>query len=265
MSDLSSLANTSVVNYVSFCLIFFVLKYKYFAEDKFMWIIVFFIVACMLQFVNNLYLSSLPLFCGGVQVNISLYATLFPWIIIFGSFAICLIVFPGWLRAFSNTFGIKAAQMFGIEDAINKLFDSASKDELASNARARGDIDLLKAIDSIYTGKTLFINELTYDDVVLDKKKKADGITLETGPDGKPITTVSWKSLDDLTPAGLNKAKLSDEDKKNLYDKILLKDTVGHFIWYVLVGSMTVLVSTNTLLNSGCDTKSGDYNTIFNS
>jgi len=148
MSDLSSLANTSVVNYVSFCLIFFVLKYKYFAEDKFMWIIVFFIVACMLQFVNNLYLSSLPLFCGGVQVNISLYATLFPWIIIFGSFAICLIVFPGWLRAFSNTFGIKAAQMFGIEDAINKLFDSASKDELASNARARGDIDLLKAIDN---------------------------------------------------------------------------------------------------------------------
>jgi len=255
MSDLSSLANTSVVNYVSFCLIFFVLKYKYFAADKFMWIIVFFIVACMLQFVNNLYLSSLPLFCGGVQVNISLYATLFPWIIIFGSFALLLIVFPGWLRVFSNTFGIKAAQMFGIDDAINKLFNSADKEELASNAKARGDIDLLKAIDSVYTGKTLFINELTYDDVKIDKKPDKDG---------NPVLSVTWPSLDNLTPAGLNKAKLNDMDKKNLYDKILLKDTVAHFIWYVLVGSMTVLVSTNTLLNSGCDTKSGDYNTIFN-
>jgi hypothetical protein len=83
--------------------------------------------------------------------------------------------------------------------------------------------------------------------------------------DGKPQITVIWPSLDNLTPAGLNKEKLDENAKKNLYDKILLKDTVGHFIWYVLVGSMTVLVSTNTLLNSGCDTKSGDYNTIFNS
>jgi hypothetical protein len=261
MSDLSSLANTSVVNYVSFCLIFFVVKFKYFADDKFMWIIVFFIVACMLQFINNLYLSSLPLFCGGVQVNISLYATLFPWIIIFGSFALCLIVFPGWLRAFSNTFGIKAAQMFGIDAAIDKLFNPENKEELASLAKARGEIDLLKAIDSVYTGKILFINELTYDDVVVGKKMENNKVV--TDAEGKPMISVTWPSLDKLTPAGLTKGQLLDEDKKNLYDKILLKDTVGHFIWYVLVGSLTVLVSTNTLLNSGCDTKSGDYSTIF--
>jgi hypothetical protein len=145
--------------------------------------------------------------------------------------------------------------MFGIDDAINKLFNSADKEELASNAKARGNIDLLKAIDSVYTGKTLFINELTYDDVKVDKI---------IDKDGNSKLSVTWPSLDSLTPAGLNKAMLNDQDKKNLYDKILLKDTVAHFIWYVLVGSMTVLVSTNTLLNSGCDTKSGDYNTIFN-
>jgi hypothetical protein len=262
MSDLSSLANTSVVNYVSFCLIFFVLKYKYFAEDKFMWVIVFFIVACILQFVNNLYLSSLPLFCGGVQVNISLYATLFPWIIIFGSFAMCLFVFPGWLRAFSNTFGIKAAQMFGIDEVIDELFNPENKELLASKAKDKNNIDLLKAIDSIYTGKILFINELTYDDVKIDKKTNPDGSPDLSG-DGKPKISVIWPSLDNLTPAGLTKESLSDDKKKKLYDKILLKDTVAHFIWYVLVGSMTVLVSTNTLLNSGCDTKTGDYNAIF--
>jgi len=264
MSDLSSLANTSVVNYVSFCLIFFVLKYKYFTEDKFMWIIVFFIVACILQFINNLYLTSLPLFCGGVQMQISLYATLMPWIIIFGSFAICLIVFPGWLRAFSNTFGMKAAQMFGIDETIDKLFDSASKSQLAESAKDLGNIDLLKAIDSVYTGKTIFINELTYDDVEITKIMKPDN-SLDLDPTGKPKIVVKWENLDSLTPAGLNKKYLDDDDKKKLYDKLLLKDTVGYFIWYVLVGSMTVLVSTNTLLNSGCDSKAGDYNTIFNS
>ena len=50
-----------------------------------------------------------------------------------------------------------------------------------------------------------------------------------------------------------------------LHEKILLKDTVGQFIWFLLIGSLTVLVSTNTLLNRGCSTKNGDYNTIFNS
>ena len=264
MSDLSSLANTSVVNYVSFCLIFFVLKYKYFSDDKFMWIIAFFILACMLQFINNLYLTSLPLFCGGVQVNISLYATLIPWIVIFGSFALCLIVFPGWLRAFSNTFGIKAAQMFGIDEVIDELFKSENKLELVSDAKARNDIDLLKAIDSVYTGKILFINELTYDDVEIRTKLKSDN-TPDLAPDGKTQITVNWPSLESLVSARLTKEQLTEENKKKLYDKILLKDTVGHFIWYVLVGSMTVLVSTNTLLNIGCDTKSGDYNSIFNS
>ena len=50
-----------------------------------------------------------------------------------------------------------------------------------------------------------------------------------------------------------------------LHEKIILKDTVGYFIWFLLIGSLTVLVSTNTLLNSGCATKNGDYNAIFNS
>jgi len=256
MSDLSSLANTSVVNYVSFCLIFFVLKYRYFASDKYSWIFVFFIIACILQFVNNLYLSSLPSFCGSIQLNISLYATLMPWIIIFGSFCLCLFIFPGWLRAFSNTFGLKAAQMYGIEDVVNKIFLPDERSKVVTTARQNNNIDLLRAIESIYSGKTVFVNELKPDDFQINPSRP--------GADGLPVPeTYSWPSLTSLIDSGIV-TSIKQEDMKELYENILLKDTVGHFIWFLLIGSLTVLVSTNTLLNSGCSTETGNYNAIFN-
>lgn len=266
MSDLSSLANTSVVNYVSFCLIFFVIKYKYFPDDKYKWVLAFFVIACLLQFVNNLYLSSLPAFCGGVQMNLSLYATLFPWIIIFGTFALFLIVFPGWLRIFSNTFGVKAAQMYGIDDTLDSIFTEDEKIKAADQAKSKTDINinLLKAIDSIYNSKTIFVNELSPDNVNFIQEKDKDGKTI-LGEDGKPKTTLQWDQLDRLMPAGIVTNRISYELKFKLYNNVLLKDTVAYFMWYVLVGSLTVLISTNTLLSSGCSTESGDYNAIFNS
>ena len=277
MSDLSSLANTSVVNYVSFCFLFFVFKYRYFTKDKFMWIFIFFSLACILQFINNLYLSTLPSFCGEAQPGLSLYATLMPWIIIFGSFCLCLVVFPGWLRTFSNTFGLKAAQMFGIDEVINQILLPEERDEAIKNANQ--NIDMLRAIESIYTGKNILINEMKSDDFVLYKLnvegkpvnekgeviKGVNGVDLpSTDSDGKPIQYYNSELLTKFIQMKFL-TKAPPELIGKLHDKILLKDTVGHFIWFLLIGSLTVLVSTNTLLNSGCSTKNGDYNTIFNS
>ena len=181
MSDLSSLANTSVVNYVSFCFLFFVFKYRYFAKDKFMWVFIFFSLACILQFINNIYLSSLPAFCGEANAGVAMYATLMPWVIIFGTFSIFLVVFPGWLRVFSNTFGLKAAQMFGIDDVINQILIVPDERDKAIDS-AGTNIDVLRAIESIYTGKTILINEMNPEDFVI----------LPGGPvdkEGKPLMT----------------------------------------------------------------------------
>jgi len=276
MSDLSSLANTSVVNYVSFCFLFFVFKYKYFTRDNFIWIIIFFSLACMLQFINNLYLSSLPSFCGKAQAGISLYATLMPWIIIFGSFCLFIIIFPGWLRVFSNTFGLKAAQMFGVDDVINEILIPEERDKAIENAKQ--NIDVLRAIESIYTGKSILINEIKSQDFQLYKTNlegkpinekgevlKNNGADLPLKDnDGNPIEYYDCKLLAKFIQMKLL-TSASPVLISKLHDKIILKDTVGYFIWFLLIGSLTVLVSTNTLLNSGCSTKNGDYNTIFNS
>jgi hypothetical protein len=267
MSDLSSLANTSVVNYVSFCFLFFVFKYRYFTKDGYMWIFVFFSLACILQFINNIYLSSLPSFCGKAQAGISLYATLMPWIIIFGSFCLFLVLFPGWIRVFSNTFGLKAAQMFGIDDVINQILIPQERDKATSIANQ--DINILRAIESIYTGKTILINEMKPEDFVLyppnSVLKDKDGNTLPIQDEsGKPINYYKSELLNKFIQMKFLSVAPPDLISK-LHDKVILKDTVGYFIWFTLIGSLTVLVSTNTLLNSGCSTDSGDYNTIFNS
>ena len=275
MSDLSSLANTSVVNYVSFCFLFFVFKYRYFAKDKFMWIFIFFSLACILQFVNNVYLSSLPSFCGEANAGVALYATLMPWIIVFGSFCIFLFIFPGWLRAFSNTFGLKAAQMFGVDDIIGQIMIPDERDKAAT--AAGNNIDLLRAIDSIYTGKTMLVSEMSPDDfvpyipkdgkivdddgkVLLDQK----GAELPLKVGDQDITYYNSKLLQKFIQMKLL-TNAPPDLISNLHHKIILKDTVGQFVWFLLIGSLTVLISTNTLLNSGCATKNGDYNTIFNS
>jgi len=274
MSDLSSLANTSVVNYVSFCFLFFVFKYRYFTKDKIIWIFIFFSLACILQFINNIYLSSLPAFCGEANAGVAMYATLMPWIIIFGTFSIFLVVFPGWLRVFSNTFGLKAAQMFGIDDVINQILIVPDERDKAIDS-AGTNIDVLRAIESIYTGKTILINEM----------KPEDFVILPGGPvdkEGKPLMTkegtpypdkdADGKKIDYYKSELLTKfiqmkflTKAPPDLVTKLHEKILLKDTVGYFVWFLLIGSLTVLVSTNTLLNSGCATKNGDYNAIFNS
>ena len=276
MSDLSSLANTSVVNYVSFCFLFFVLKYRYFTKEGYLWIFIFFAIACMLQFVNNLYLSSLPSFCGKAQAGISLYATLLPWIIIFGSFCLFLIIFPGWIRVFSNTFGLKAAQMFGVDEVINKILLPEERDAAITNAGK--DIDVLRAIESIYSGKSLLLNEIKPDDFVLYERDNT-GILIKPGEylkdfsgnnlplndaNQKPINYYNCKLLEKFIQMKFL-TRASPELISKLHDKIILKDTVSQFIWFLLIGSLTVLVSTNTLLNSGCSTDAGDYNAIFNS
>jgi hypothetical protein len=238
-----------------------------------MWIFIFFSLACILQFINNIYLSSLPSFCGEANAGVAMYATLMPWIIIFGTFCIFLVLFPGWLRVFSNTFGLKAAQMFGIDDVINQILIVPDERDQAINS-AGNDINVLRAIESIYTGKTILINEMKPEDFVILPGGPVDkeGNPLLKNGERYPEKDQDGKKLEYYNSELLSKfiqmkllTKAPPDLVTKLHEKILLKDTVGYFIWFLLIGSLTVLVSTNTLLNSGCATKNGDYNAIFNS
>ena len=85
MSDdsLSYLGYSSIISYVSFCVVFFTLKFVYFAEDSISWIILFIFLSFLLQFMNNIAITSNTNVCGSPNVSFAMYHTAVPWFFVF--------------------------------------------------------------------------------------------------------------------------------------------------------------------------------------
>lgn len=236
-----NLVNASIVTYVSFTFLFFVLKYRFFPNTGQMWILGFLAISCLLQLGQNIHLTTLPALCGKMDVKMALYSTLIPWLVIFSVFTLLLTVAPGWLRVFSNTFGVAAAEAYGLKGILNDLFSAMPKQE---------DPKMMQLIEQIYFDKMSLINELDIDDVTEE-----------------PFRFPAIQKLVDMKviPGSI----LSEEKKpklQELYRTLQLKDTVGYFFWFLLIGVFCILVSTLSLLSSTCTPAIGSaYDSIFTS
>ena len=239
--DSANLVNTSIVTYVSFTFLFFVLKYRFFPNTGQIWILGFLAISCLLQLGQNIHLTTLPALCGKMDVKMALYSTLIPWLVIFSVFTLLLTVAPGWLRVFSNTFGVAAAEAYGLKGTLNDLFSTMPKHE---------DPKMMQLIEQIYLDKMSLVNELNIDDVTEE-----------------PFTFPAIKKL--VAMKVIPDSILSDEKKpilQQLYRTLQLKDTVGYFFWFLLIGIFCILVSTLTLLSSNCTPAVGSaYDSIFTS
>lgn len=164
--------------------------------------------------------------CGNPQYGTAAIITIIPWIIIFGFLNMLLIVFPGWLSPFSNTFGYLITKMLGIGDLFNNILSSKfEKDNTSENVKVAAE-----ALEHIYADKSLLINEIT----------QANFDTF-------------WSRM---SSANLFK-KNADEFKDKLRYFVRLKDMVAEFIWYLLTGGLVTSVSYNYMVNTDC-TKSVD-------
>jgi len=70
-------------------------------------------------------------------------ATLFPWILIFGSMMLVLQYFPEWKNPFSNTFGYLIAKLFGGTQALQDILSPSAP------------------LDKIYSNPSLLLNQFT--------------------------------------------------------------------------------------------------------
>jgi hypothetical protein len=206
-----------------------------------MWILGFLAISCLLQLGQNIHLTTLPALCGKMDVKMALYSTLIPWLVIFSVFALLLTVAPGWLRVFSNTFGVAAAEAYGLKGTLNDLFSAMPK---------HGDPKMMQLIEQIYFDKMSLINELDIDDVTENPFK--------------------FPAMEKLVAMGVVDRSVLSEDKKpilqQLYRTLQLKDTVGYFFWFLLIGVFCILVSTLSLLSSNCTPAIGSaYDSIFTS
>ncbi len=206
----------------------------------------FFIVLITGEYFINLAMSKD--ICGFDQEKTALIATLLPWILVLGVLKAALIVFPGWLTPFSNTFGyifVSAATdlkdvfaniltpQFDLEppkdggqkgggDGSGGLQDSADIPE--DNVKNKRDIG--RALEQIYTDQSILLNELNLDN--LDK---------------------FWDSFKE---SKLIRPSAKIEDLEKIRKFLMMKTIVGEFVWFVLCGLLVVSISYNYLLNMGC-------------
>lgn len=206
----------------------------------------FFLVLLIGEYFINLAMSKD--ICGFDQEKTALIGTVLPWFIVLGVLKSALVVFPGWLIPFSNTFGFMfVSAVTDLKDVFNAIltpqFDLAPEaqkggggggggtDAVVNSADVPNDDvknkrDIGRALEQIYTDQSIILNELNLDN--LDR---------------------FWDSFKE---SRLIRPSAKIEDLEKIRKFLMMKTIVGEFVWLVLCGLLVVSISYNYLLNMGC-------------
>jgi hypothetical protein len=211
--------STAIFAFFIITLIFTIIKYS--------------IPETMLTLINIIYIGTLMVVL--ITINSSLakticdnprsttsgvVATIFPMLFIFGLLQLLLVIFPGWLEPFSNTFGYAVAKIGGAEKVV--------RDVLKTDTQGTS-VDISKAISNIYNDPSIFLNQFNYEneeDFKLKWNKSANLFIAETGVDSQKY--------------------------KDFRNMVKLKDLVAQFVWYMLAGILVTSRSYNYIINQPC-------------
>jgi len=203
---------------------------------------IFFLVLIIGEYFINLAMSKD--ICGFDQEKTALIGTVIPWFLVLGVLKSALVVFPGWLIPFSNTFGFMfVSAVTDLKDVFNAIltpqFDLAPEaqkggggtETLVNSADVPNDDvknkrDIGRALEQIYTDQSIILNELNLDN--LDR---------------------FWDSFKE---SRLIRPSAKVEDLEKIRKFLMMKTIVGEFVWLVLCGLLVVSISYNYLLNMGC-------------
>lgn len=211
--------STAIFAFFIITLIFTIIKYS--------------IPETMLTLINIIYIGTLmavlitinsslaKTICDNPQSTTSgIVATIFPMLFIFGLLQLLLVIFPGWLEPFSNTFGYAVAKIGGAEKVV--------KDVLLKADTQGGDIS--KAISNIYNDPSIFLNQFNYENEDDFKTK--------------------WNRSGNLF---IPNARLTTSTEYiNFRNMVKLKDLVAQFVWYMLAGILVTSRSYNYIINQPC-------------
>lgn len=182
---------------------------------------------------------------GAAQPYSALVATILPWFLVLGLLKMLLVMMPGWLIPFENTFGyLFVSIVTDLKDVFNDILTPQYNLSPATKVQGGGDAgvaaggasesemlekmqkrDIGRALEQIYSDQSILLNELNLENL-----------------------DAFWK--------GFSESHLIKPDKEESKDKIkkfiLLKSIVGEFVWLILTGFLVVSISYNYLLNIGC-------------
>lgn len=221
--------STSVFTFFLITLFYFIAKYLTPDSMSTMLIIIYIIAIVSTQISINTALAKS--ICNNTQsMNVGVLATVFPMLFIFGLLQLMLTIFPGWIEPFSNTFGYGMTKLNGLHDLMKRLI----KEPANTNEKT------INAINSIYNDPSIFINQFSYAEQEEFNKTWNNSFSNGNGIFIKSAGTAP------IYPA--NGSPVYEEFKK----MVKLKDIVGTFIWYILVGVIVTSKSYNYIISQPC-------------
>lgn len=192
---------------------------------------IYFLIYILILVIGNYFinLNITKTVCGGQpQWVTTMINTIIPWILIFGVMNIVLIIFPGWVSPFANTFGYGAMNLLGLKDLLNTILN-LEKDNPGANIPNDQKL-VARGIQEIYSNSSLFINQVP---VKSDKFKEFVNILISSQYFRKGITINSPEII-------------------SLYKLIQFKELVGKYIWNILTGILVTSISYNFIVNVSC-------------
>ena len=219
--------STSIFTFFIITLIYFISKYHLPDTMSTMLNIIYIVAVVSIQISINTALAKSV--CNNPNaMNTGILATIFPMLFIFGLLELLLTIFPGWLEPFSNTFGYGVAKLVGLQKFIERLVQPPTGTAVSST--------IVSAINNIYNDPSIFINQFNY-----DNEDAFDKTWDNSYANGKGIFFPS-----------VGQASAKREIYNEFRQFVKLKDIVGTFIWYMLVGVLVTSKSYNYIINQPC-------------
>jgi hypothetical protein len=242
-TDFTSLNNIGVLNitvYLVVCVILFMVCFNVNNNNSFK--IYFFVTTFFIQLGVNIYLIS-ALNCPNTLI-IATLNTLFPWIFILLLSIVLIDNIPGWLRIFSNTTGMYLALNWYsslLDDLKSEAPPENKNTQLLSEILFKPQI-ILNEIDIL--GNTSLQQDTLYRETL--SKLHENIFTVGKGTSGLNQEKKTFKNDDGLP------IDMSDREYKIL-SILNLKNNIGYFMWYSLIGLIASIVSINSSINTECN------------
>lgn len=219
-------SNLGLLWFLITSLLYFGYKYKNLSRSNVKISNTFFIIYILAVVIGEytINLKAANSICSSSNFTTALITTFVPWVFIFGLLNVILMIFPGWLIPFSNTFGYLIAKLMGLDKLVGEIFKPS--DYYKNVNKSKDLIPLQEALGHIYSDKALLINEVT-----------------------KENLNDFWKNMNPL----MRDTAKSNEDLKDKFYKLLgLKELVSEFIWYILTGALVTSISYNYITSRPC-------------
>ena len=222
-SNVSADVSTCFGVFIIITMIYGILKIIFGVIGDRIWILGYLLITIIIQWQLNSIIARDN--CNNTeQFTTTFIATFLPWVGIFFTINVLLLIFPGWKSPFSNTLGYLIAYLGGIKSAFVKMLKTPESID-KSNV---GDKALLKSIEYIYSDTSTIVNELN---------------------------TLNFEdSMNRLKPLFNDEAINDPSMQKDLFKFIVMKDTIGELVWLLLSGIMAINVANIYIINAECET-----------